>query len=64
MIRQIGLAVGVALFVAVLGTPASPAARLAAFGRGWWVCAGIALTGIIPALWLLGRGGAAQDRPA
>jgi hypothetical protein len=56
MIRQIGLAVGVALLVAVLGTPGTPAGRLEAFQRGWWVCAGIAAAGIVPAFWLLGRG--------
>jgi MFS family permease len=56
MIRQIGLAVGVALLIAVLGTPRSPAAHLSAFDRGWWVFAGIAVAGIIPALWLLGHG--------
>ena len=62
MIRQIGLAIGVAVLVAVLGAPGSPAARLAAFDRGWWVSAGVALAGIVPALWLRGRAG--QDRPA
>jgi hypothetical protein len=41
----------------VLGTPGSPAARLAAFDRGWWVSAGVALAGVIPALWLRGRTG-------
>ena len=56
MIRQLGLAVGVALLVAVLGTPAGPAAHLQAFQRSWWVCAGIAAAGILPALYLLRRG--------
>jgi EmrB/QacA subfamily drug resistance transporter len=55
MIRQIGLAVGVALLVAVLGAPAGPAAHLHAFKRGWWVCAAIAAAGILPALYLLRR---------
>jgi EmrB/QacA subfamily drug resistance transporter len=55
MIRQIGLAVGVALLIAVLGTPRSPAANLTAFRHGWWVAAGLALAGVIPALALLHR---------
>jgi len=61
MIRQIGLAVGVALLVVVLGASGSTAAqRLAAFHRGWWVTAAIALAGAIPALVLLRRGSAAS----
>jgi hypothetical protein len=45
MIRQVGMAIGVAVLVAVLGAPDSSAGRLAAFLRGWWVIAGIALAG-------------------
>jgi EmrB/QacA subfamily drug resistance transporter len=56
MIRQIGLAVGVALLVAVLGAPASPAARLTAFRHGWWLAAGLAVAGLLPAVALLRRG--------
>jgi EmrB/QacA subfamily drug resistance transporter len=55
MIRQIGLAVGVAILVAVLGSPVTAAQRLSAFERGWWVAAGIALAGVVPALLLLRR---------
>jgi EmrB/QacA subfamily drug resistance transporter len=61
MIRQIGLAVGVAVLVAVLGTPAAAAQRLAAFHRGWWVTAAIGVAGVIPAL-LLRRGSAARGQ--
>ncbi|HEY3957363.1 MAG TPA: DHA2 family efflux MFS transporter permease subunit [Streptosporangiaceae bacterium] len=61
MIRQIGLAVGVALLVAVLGAPASPAARLAAFRHGWWLAAGLAVAGLLPTVALLRRG---QPGPA
>ncbi|MCP2294287.1 drug resistance transporter, EmrB/QacA subfamily [Nocardia amikacinitolerans] len=43
MARQIGLAVGVAVLVAVLGSPDDPLAPLDAFRRGWYVVAGIAL---------------------
>ena len=55
MIRQIGLAVGVAILVAVLGAPVTAAQRLSAFERGWWVAAAIALAGVVPALLLLRR---------
>jgi MFS family permease len=55
MIRQIGLAVGVALLVAVLGSPDSPAGRLHAFQHAWLVAAGVSVAGVIPALILLRR---------
>ena len=42
MLRQIGLAIGVAVLVAILGAPTAPAARLAAFQHGWIVIAGLA----------------------
>jgi MFS family permease len=63
MIRQIGLAVGVAVLVVVLGTPATPAAALAAFHRGWWVAAALALAGLVPTLLLLRPRPAAADAP-
>ncbi len=44
MVRQIGLAVGVAVLVAVLGTPNNPAAELAAFRNGWLVVGAISLS--------------------
>lgn len=43
MARQIGLAIGVAVFVAVLGSPAGPDATLEAFQRGWYVVAAAAV---------------------
>jgi EmrB/QacA subfamily drug resistance transporter len=52
MIRQTGLALGVAILVAVLG---SGAPRLATFQHGWWVITAISLAGIGPALALLRR---------
>jgi EmrB/QacA subfamily drug resistance transporter len=56
MIRQTGLALGVAVLVAVLGTRgAQGAAPLAAFQHAWWVTTAIVLAGIIPALALLRR---------
>ncbi len=58
MIRQIGLAVGVAVLVAVVGAPDTHAALLAAFQRAWWVTAAIAVFGVLPALLYL------RPRPA
>ncbi len=54
MIRQTGLALGVAVLVAVLGTDGTHGtAPLAAFQHAWWVTAAIAVAGVIPALVLL-----------
>ena len=56
MIRQTGLALGVAILVAVLGTATHRGAgELDAFRHAWWVIAGIAVIGIVPALALLRR---------
>lgn len=43
MMRQVGLAVGVALLVAVLGKPATPSAAQTSFHNGWTLIAGISL---------------------
>jgi EmrB/QacA subfamily drug resistance transporter len=48
MIRQAALAIGVAIFVAIVGSPASPAERLAGFHEGWWIMAAIVALGLIP----------------
>jgi hypothetical protein len=48
MIRQAALAVGVAIFVAIIGAPASQADRLVAFHRGWWIMAAITGFSLIP----------------
>ena len=45
MLRQVGLAIGVAVLIAVLGSPNSPAEVLAAYQRGWTVTAAIAFAG-------------------
>ena len=50
MVRQAALAVGVAIFVAIIGSPASPVARVTAFHRGWWIMAAITVLGLIPTL--------------
>jgi MFS family permease len=55
MFRQIGLAVGVAILIAVLGTPRSAAATLDVFRHGWIVVAAISLLGAVAARWLLER---------
>ena len=56
MIRQTGLALGVAVLVAVLGTTAGhDSAAIDAFRRGWWISAAISFVAIIPALILLRR---------
>jgi hypothetical protein len=47
MLRQVGLAVGVAILVAVIGTPHTPSAQLSAFQEGWWV---ISATSLLAAL--------------
>lgn len=53
MLRQASIAVGVAIFVAILGSPASAVEQLAAFHLGWWVMAAITALALIPTLLLL-----------
>ncbi|GGN81714.1 hypothetical protein GCM10011610_32370 [Nocardia rhizosphaerihabitans] len=43
MARRLGLAVGVAILVALLGAPTTPAAILDAFQRAWYVTAAVAI---------------------
>jgi EmrB/QacA subfamily drug resistance transporter len=62
MLRQVGLAVGVAVLVAVLGSPASPAAAQTAFEHGWYVIAGAALLAALAGLVMLAP--ARATRPA
>jgi EmrB/QacA subfamily drug resistance transporter len=65
MLRQVGLAIGVAVFIAVLGSPGSPAATLAAYQRAWVVTAAMSLAGALVALRLLtARRQAHVDAPA
>ncbi len=49
MIRQVGMAIGVAVLVAVLGEPDTSAGRLIAFQHGWWAIAAMALAGAVTA---------------
>jgi EmrB/QacA subfamily drug resistance transporter len=43
MVRQIGLAIGVAVLIAILGSPGGPAATLHVYQRSSWVIAALAL---------------------
>jgi hypothetical protein len=53
MLRQVGLAVGVAVFIAVLGTPGSAHTTMVAYQRGWVVTAALAaLGGVVGAIML------------
>ena len=66
MVRQLGLAVGVAIFLAVLGAPGSPLAALDAYRRAWLVIAGLSAAGGLISVFALGsrRPRAAPARPA
>lgn len=55
MLRQTGIALGVAILVVVLGTGGGHTPGLSAFRHAWWLTAAIALAGLIPALSLLPR---------
>jgi EmrB/QacA subfamily drug resistance transporter len=55
MFRQVTIAVGVAVFVAVLGTPRSASSERAAFDHGWIVLAAFAFAGAAVALLLRQR---------
>lgn len=58
MIRQTGLALGVAVLVAVLGTgTAHGAAELTSFRHGWWLAAALSFAAITPALALVRQRG-------
>ncbi|WP_328402305.1 MFS transporter [Nocardia sp. NBC_00403] len=65
MSRQIGLAVGVAVVVATLGSPTGPQETLDAFHRSWYVTAAVALVaGLIGLAARMPRPAAAQPNPA
>jgi len=53
MLRQIGLAIGVAVLIAILGSPGSPDAVPHVYERASWVIAGLSLAGAAVALGLL-----------
>ncbi|HEY1522317.1 MAG TPA: MFS transporter [Solirubrobacteraceae bacterium] len=53
MLRQIGLAIGVAILIAVLGTPSSPSATVVVYQRASWIIAAISLVAGVLGLTLL-----------
>ena len=55
MVRQTGLAVGVAILVAILGTSHGGGHQLSAFRHAWWAIAGLSFACIPPAIALLRR---------
>ena len=58
MLRQVGLAVGVALLVAVLGSASGPAAQRTAFHHGWILIAAVSIAAAVSGWLALGSGGA------
>ena len=55
MIRQTGFAIGVAAFVALVGTASTPPERLAAFKVAWWFMVATTAVGVVPTLLLSQR---------
>jgi hypothetical protein len=65
MLRQIGLAIGVAVLVAILGSTTSAVAQLHAFQRGWTVIAVLSLaSAVVGAVALPGRRRTVPATPA
>jgi MFS family permease len=64
MMRQTGMAIGVAMLVALVGASASPPERLALFQRAWWVMAAITALGAIPTLMIGARRSPAAAAPS
>jgi hypothetical protein len=55
MLRQVGFAVGVAMLVAVLGSPHGRTAELTAFRHGWFATAAAGLSAALAAILLRRR---------
>jgi hypothetical protein len=53
--ERIGLAIGVAVLIAILGSPHSPLATIDVYRRAWVVVAAISLAGGVAGAWLLAR---------
>jgi EmrB/QacA subfamily drug resistance transporter len=65
MLRQIGLAIGVAILIAVLGTPSSPATTVVVYQRASWIIAAISFAaGVIGLVLLAERRGVGTGGPA
>jgi EmrB/QacA subfamily drug resistance transporter len=54
MLRQVGLAIGVAMLIAVLGTPSGAHAALDAFDHAWLVIAAVSAASALASLAILG----------
>ncbi|MGO8884760.1 MAG: DHA2 family efflux MFS transporter permease subunit [Streptosporangiaceae bacterium] len=63
MLRQVGFAVGVAVLIAVLGSPHTSAGRLTAFRHAWIVISLVALAGAAAAVLLRSPGPAVAALP-
>ena len=63
MLRQIGLAIGVALLIAILGSPTTPHAVLHVYERATWVIAALSLAAGAIALLALSNSGQRQHVP-
>jgi EmrB/QacA subfamily drug resistance transporter len=63
MLRQVGIAVGVAMLVAVLGSAHGSSAELTAFRHGWYAIAGAGVAAALAAI-VLRRASVTQARPA
>lgn len=68
MIRQAAMAIGVAVLVAILGSPESVPERIASFRLAWWIMAIITLSAIVPTLLFVrakkGKPEVLQTRPS
>jgi hypothetical protein len=64
MLRQVGFAVGVAMLVAVLGSPHTAAAELTAFRHGWYATAGAGVAAALAAALLRRRPAPVQSAAA
>jgi EmrB/QacA subfamily drug resistance transporter len=62
MLRQIGLAIGVAILIAILGSAAAPNAALHVYARASWVIAALSIAGGTVGLAMLG--GRVREREA
>ena len=61
MIRQAAIAIGVAIFVAIIGAPTSSQERLDSFRIGWWVMAAITALALIPTFLMLRPRGSSEN---
>jgi MFS family permease len=55
MLRQVGMAVGVAILIAIIGTHATPGSRLAGFQHGWIAIAVLSVLAAVAAISLRRR---------